>query len=94
MVQADWPGGPETGQAGAPLPVPDWPGPAAGEHVVLRGDCLWDIARDWLTGRRPGHPVADAEIAAAVQAWWQANAAVIGPDPDLLLPGQVLRPPT
>jgi nucleoid-associated protein YgaU len=32
-------------------------------------------------------------VAAAVDAWWHANAAVIGPDPDLLLPGQVLRPP-
>jgi hypothetical protein len=28
-----------------------------------------------------------------VHAWWVANAGVIGPDPDLLLPGQVLRPP-
>ncbi|MCZ2816441.1 LysM peptidoglycan-binding domain-containing protein [Modestobacter sp. VKM Ac-2984] len=75
-------------------PAPDWPGPATGDHVVLRGDCLWDVARDWLTGRRPGQPVTDAEVAAAVQAWWEANATVIGPDPDLLLPGQVLRPPT
>jgi hypothetical protein len=32
-------------------------------------------------------------VAAAVQAWWRTNAAVIGPDPDLLLPGQVLQPP-
>jgi hypothetical protein len=29
-----------------------------------------------------------------VDAWWSANADVIGPDPDLLLPGQVLQPPT
>ena len=34
-----------------------------------------------------------AEIARAVHAWWTANADVIGPDPDQLLPGQVLRPP-
>ncbi|GAA4745233.1 hypothetical protein GCM10023328_29270 [Modestobacter marinus] len=103
VVQPDWPGAPETAVADPPPPVPDWPGPAAGEHVVLRGDCLWDIARDWLAAGRPAHPVADGEItdaeiasteiANAVQAWWQANAAVIGPDPDLLLPGQVLRPP-
>ncbi len=74
--------------------VPDWPGrPEPGDHVVLRGDCLWDIAADWLARQHPGTPVADPETARAVTAWWQANADVIGPDPDLLLPGQVLRPP-
>jgi hypothetical protein len=93
---ADWP------QASAPTPtpplvspapVPDWPAPAPGEHVVLRGECLWDIAAADLTRRTPGTPT-DGEVAAAVDAWWDANAAVIGPDPDLLLPGQVLRPPS
>ena len=73
--------------------VPDWPpAPAAGEHVVVRGDCLWDIAERRLiadVGRAP----SVGEVATAVHAWWQANADVIGPDPDLLLPGQVLRPP-
>jgi hypothetical protein len=32
-------------------------------------------------------------VAAATHAWWQANVDVIGPDPDRLLPGQVLVPP-
>ena len=65
------------------------------DRVVLRGDCLWDIAADWLAAQRPGAQVSDADTLAAVSAWWQANATVIGPDPDLLLPGQVLRaPPT
>jgi nucleoid-associated protein YgaU len=74
--------------------VPDWPGRTApGDHVVLRGDCLWDIAADWLARQRPGTPVPDSETARAAAAWWQANADVVGPDPDLLLPGQVLRPP-
>ena len=87
---ADWPGTP------APVPapdreVPDWPAPAPGEHVVLRGDCLWDIAAGDLARRTGGTPT-DGEVSAAVDAWWHANAAVIGPDPDLLLPGQVLRP--
>ena len=89
---ADWPGTP----APEPVPdgptVPDWPAAAAGEHVVLRGECLWDIAAGDLVRRTGGTPT-DGEVAAAVDAWWQANAAVIGPDPDLLLPGQVLRPP-
>ncbi len=88
---ADWPA-PAPPAADRPAAVPDWPSPAPGEHVVVRGECLWDIAEDDLT-RRAGAIPTDAEVAAAVSAWWQANATVIGPDPDLLLPGQVLRPP-
>lgn len=74
-------------------PVPDWPGVGAEEHVVLRGDCLWDIAAGWLERREPDVELTGTAVQEAAQAWWQANAAVIGPDPDLLLPGQVLRPP-
>ena len=33
------------------------------------------------------------EIAQAWPAWFDANRAVIGEDPDLILPGQVLRAP-
>jgi hypothetical protein len=80
----DWPG-----SAG----VPDWPAADPGGHVVHRGDCLWDIATTWLQSRTPGAPVTDAAVGQAVTAWWQANAEVIGPDPDLLLPGQQLRAP-
>jgi hypothetical protein len=95
----DWPT-----PASVPSPVPDWPAgaetttgptseaPAAGDRVVLRGDCLWHIAADSLLGRL-GRLPSDGEIAADVHAWWRANADVIGPDPDLLIPGQVLRPP-
>jgi hypothetical protein len=95
----DWPaargGTSPTPAADATAPsVPDWPASAAptAGHVVLRDECLWDIAADHLlstTGRTP----ADAEVADAVGAWWSLNAAVIGSDPDLLLPGQVLLPP-
>ena len=60
---------------------------------MLRGDCLWDIAAGWLERRDPGAEVTDTAVREATHAWWRANAAVIGPDPDLLLPGQVLRPP-
>jgi hypothetical protein len=84
-VVPDWPGGPPA--------APDWPGATPDEHVVLRGDCLWDIAADWLRRQAPGAPVTDPEVQRATRSWWQANAAVIGPDPDLLLPGQILRPP-
>jgi hypothetical protein len=86
------PATPATGGAIAapgPVPVPDWP---AGDHVVLRGDCLWDIAAADLRART-GSPPPDEAVARAVEAWWAANDDVIGPDPDLLLPGQVLRAP-
>jgi hypothetical protein len=95
-VVPDWPSppAPEPGpdQPTSAKVVPDWPAPVAGEHVVLHGECLWDIAAGDLT-RRTGSTPTDGEVAAAADAWWHANAAVIGPDPDLLLPGQVLRPP-
>ena len=87
---ADWPAPPPAPRG--PAPVPDWPAAIDDAHVVMRGECLWDIAAADLV-RRSGARPTDGEVAAAVDAWWHANAAVIGPDPDLLLPGQVLRPP-
>lgn len=100
----DWPGalpdagalpdrpGPDAAPPAVPE-VPDWPAPpAAGDHVVLRGDCLWDIAAAHLSDQL-GRTASAAETAQATSAWWTANAAVIGPDPDVLLPGQVLHPP-
>ena len=95
----DWPA-----PAPAETSLPDWPGaaptagaPAAGVpnpgvRVVVRGDCLWHIAADVLLAQL-GRLPSDVEVAAAVDAWWHANADVIGPDPNLLLPGQVLRAP-
>jgi hypothetical protein len=98
----DWPAGPAI-PAGSDSPdpaarpttaVPDWPaGPdVSGAHVVVRGDCLWHIAAGRLVDQL-GRPPSDGEVATEVRAWWTANADVIGPDPDLLLPGQVLHPP-
>ncbi len=84
----DWPAAPVTAGS-AP---PDWPAPEPGDHVVLRGECLWSIAEADLR-TRAGLDPGDGEVATAVARWWAANADVIGPDPDLLLPGQVLRPP-
>jgi nucleoid-associated protein YgaU len=84
-VVPDWPS--------TPPATPDWPQAAHADHVVVRGDCLWDLAADWLQQQGPAAPVTDVEVQRAVRAWWQVNAAVIGRDPDLLLPGQVLRPP-
>ncbi|MCH8613588.1 hypothetical protein [Arsenicicoccus dermatophilus] len=59
------------------------------EVVVLRGDTLWALAAAHL----PAH-ASDAEVAAACHEWHRTNRDVIGPDPDLLLPGQVLQVPT
>ena len=56
--------------------------------VVRRGDSLWDIAARSLPAG-----AGAAEIAAEWPRWWAANRDVIGPDPDLLLPGQRLVPP-
>jgi nucleoid-associated protein YgaU len=81
----DWPAAPTA-------VVPDWPAPAPGDHVVVRGECLWSIATADLRARTGADPT-DAEVTVAVGRWWAANAAVVGADPDLLLPGQVLRPP-
>jgi len=57
-------------------------------HVVLRGDTLWDIAAHALGGSP-----TDAEILREVTRWHAANRDVVGADPDVLLPGQVLRAP-
>ena len=54
------------------------------------GDSLWLIA-----AHRLGADAADAEIAAEWPRWYAANRAVIGDDPSLIEPGQVLHaPPT
>ena len=62
--------------------------PASTEVVVHRGDSLWTIAR-----RHLGPGATDTEVAAAWPHWYAANRDVIGPDPDLLRPGQRLRAP-
>lgn len=57
--------------------------------VVRRGDTLWAIARQHL-----GPGATDAEVAQEWPRWHRANQAVIGPDPDRLLPGMVLQAPS
>jgi hypothetical protein len=53
---------------------------------VRAGDSLWRI----VVRRHPA--AADAEVARLVTALYRVNRAVIGDDPDLIRPGQVLRP--
>lgn len=57
--------------------------------VVEPGDTLWHIAERAL----PSH-AGSADIASAWPTWYASNADVIGDDPDLLQPGQVLHAPT
>jgi hypothetical protein len=76
--------GPE--QPDAPRPS----APADDSAVTVRaGDSLWLIA-----GRCLGADGTPAEIAGAWPRWYAANRAVIGDDPALIVPGQVLSAPT
>lgn len=89
---------PDAGQAAPGHTVPD-AGQAApdGDHrntadtVSVRvepGDSLWLIA-----AKRLGAGASDADIAAVWPRWYLANAGVIGDDPALIRPGQVLQAP-
>ncbi|WP_402375812.1 LysM peptidoglycan-binding domain-containing protein [Isoptericola rhizosphaerae] len=60
----------------------------ADEVVVKRGDTLWDIA-----GRELPDDASPGDVLRAVTSWHQTNRDVIGDDPDVILPGQVLRAP-
>lgn len=77
-------GGPAT------TPASDGPGPVRvpRTHRVRPGESLWSIA---VSLTSPGS--LTAEIAAACRGLYRANAAVVGPDPDLILPGTSLVVP-
>jgi hypothetical protein len=81
--------------AGAPISAAetiaalDWGRTAAAGPVTVRaGDSLWAIA-----ARSLGPAATDADVAVTWPRWWAANRPLIGPDPDVLRPGQHLRPP-
>ena len=78
------PSGPVGARAGSPS---DPVSPAS--VTVNPGDTLWAIAA--------AHLPADADasdVAAAWPAWYAANLAVVGDDPDVIRPGQQLAVPT
>ncbi|MBZ2196380.1 LysM peptidoglycan-binding domain-containing protein [Occultella gossypii] len=78
--------------SGTPTPR-DAAGTATGApHLVESGETLWSIAAAELA--RDASTVTDADIAAAWPHWYAVNAATIGPNPDLIQPGQELVPPT
>jgi nucleoid-associated protein YgaU len=69
-------------------PAPSDPTPPARPAVVVRpGDSLWSLA----AAADPG--ATTAQVARRWPRWYAANRAVIGPDPDLLIPGTVLITP-
>ena len=63
-------------------------GAGTAEVTVRAGDSLWSICAAEL-----GPLASDVDIALAWPRLYQANRGVIGGDPGLLLPGQVLRMP-
>ena len=60
----------------------------AASHVVKQDDSLWSVAAAEL-----GPKATDETIAARWPQWYAANRQLIGPDPNLIHPGQVLNPP-
>lgn len=58
------------------------------EVVVHRGDTLWSIA-----ARHLGPDASAGEIDRSWHQWFALNRDRVGVDPDLILPGQVLRVP-
>lgn len=61
----------------------------AGVVEVRRGDTLWSIAARELPAG-----ASDAAVLQAVRRWHDANRSVIGDDPDLIVPHQLLTPPS
>jgi nucleoid-associated protein YgaU len=72
-----------------PTPNGQPAGAAEGVHVVVTGDTLWDITATYL-----GENASDTEIASAWPQLYQLNRDVIGDDPGVILPRQVLALPT
>jgi nucleoid-associated protein YgaU len=64
--------------------------PSLGDHMVRvqPGDSLWLIA-----AHRLGPAASDTQIAAEWPRWYAANRPVIGTDPSLIQPGDVLHAP-
>ncbi len=74
--------------SGLPLPErAESPGHPRHRAVVVRpGDSLWTLAEHDLP-----LPATDQQVTARWHTLYRRNRGVIGPDPDLILPGQVLR---
>jgi hypothetical protein len=71
-----------------PVRAGQGPPESPADITVLAGDTLWDIA-----ARDLGPAASDVDVALHWPRWYQANKAEIGENPDVLLPGQILKPP-
>jgi LysM repeat protein len=88
----DWPGlsGSATQRtAAAPAPGQRPASRSASPVTVAPGDTLWHIAQTRL-----GNGANAVTVAQSWPRWYAANRRVIGADPDLIHPGQRLRPPS
>ena len=73
-----------------PAPHPVSPGaPSSTTVTVVRGDSLWVIA-----ARHLGPQATRQQVAREWPRWYAANRSVIGPNPNLILVGQVLTVPS
>lgn len=90
---------PVVGPVVKPVTTPPVTGPQQGGTVtkkaytfkVARGDTLWDLTKQALASS--GRSTSNADVVAAVHTLFQHNQAIIGSDPNLILPGQVLTWP-
>jgi LysM repeat protein len=71
-----------------PVRAGQGPPESPADVTVLAGDTLWDIA-----ARDLGPAASDIDVALHWPRWYEANKAEIGENPDVLLPGQILKPP-
>jgi hypothetical protein len=67
--------------------TPAAPTPPPGRYVVAAGDSLWRLAVAQLADPAP------ARVRTQVARWYAANRTVIGSDPSLIRPGQILLVP-
>ncbi|MDN5795573.1 MAG: LysM peptidoglycan-binding domain-containing protein [Intrasporangium sp.] len=79
----------DTGATGLLVPTPRAAHFPDDVVTVRQGDSLWSLA-----ARQLGRDASDRQIALAWPEWYALNVQVIGPDPDLIHPGQQLRIPT
>jgi hypothetical protein len=76
-----------TGAPGGAGPAPIAMDATAGV-IVRAGDSLWSIAAAQLSDDATAR-----QIDATWRAWYRANRDVIGPNPNLVIPGQILQAP-
>lgn len=69
-------------------PAPGHETSNSSDVVVKSGDSLWSIVAKAL-----GPYSNDVDVALAWPAWYRANEATIGPNPNIIHPGQILHAP-